>query len=91
MSVRVSLTTFFILFSLTLFAQNIRLSGKVTNDRSEPVVGASVKLSGTSTGTTTNVEGVYFLTLTTGKKYTLEITAIGYNPKSIAEPMAISL
>lgn len=85
MSVRVSLTTFLLLFTLTLFAQNIRLTGKVTNERAEPVAGASIKLAGTSTGTTTNVEGVYFLSLTPGKKYTIEITAVGYSPKSIGD------
>jgi hypothetical protein len=85
MSVRVSLTTFLLLFTLISFSQTIRLSGKVTNDRAEPVVGASIRLAGTTTGTTTNVEGVYFISLTAGKKYTIEITAVGYNPKSIGE------
>jgi hypothetical protein len=85
MPVRIWFTFFFLLTCGTLLAQSIRLTGKVANERAEPVVGATIKISGTSTGTTTNVEGVYFLSLTPGKKYTLEITAVGYNPKTIAE------
>ncbi|NTS39861.1 TonB-dependent receptor [Flavisolibacter sp. BT320] len=85
MPIRSWLTVCFLLLLSTSFAQTARLSGKVSNDKGEPVAGASIKILGTTTGTTTNVEGVYFLNLSTGKKYTLEISAVGYTPKSIAD------
>ncbi|MDQ3277469.1 MAG: carboxypeptidase-like regulatory domain-containing protein, partial [Bacteroidota bacterium] len=85
MPIRSWLTVSFLLFVSTLFAQTVRLSGKVTNERSEPVAGASIRISGTATGTTTNVEGVYFLALVPGTKYTLEISAVGYTAKNIAD------
>lgn len=85
MPIRSWLTVCFLLLLSTAFAQTARLSGKVTNDKGESVAGASIKILGTTTGTTTNVEGIYFLNLSTGNKYTLEITAVGYTPKSIAD------
>ena len=84
MPIRYGFTFFLFLICSTLFAQSIRLTGKVTNDKAEPLVGVSIKVAGTAIGTSTNVEGVYYLNLTSGTKYTLEVSAIGYNPKSIA-------
>ncbi|HEV7332425.1 MAG TPA: carboxypeptidase regulatory-like domain-containing protein [Flavisolibacter sp.] len=85
MPIRSWFTVCFLLLLSTVFAQTSRLSGKVTNDKGEPVAGASIRISGTTTGTTTNVEGVYFLALTPGTKYTIEITAVGYTRKSISD------
>ncbi len=68
------------------FAQTaIKLSGKVTNQKNEPVAGASVLIEGTNTGTAANIEGRFTLNLEPGKKYTLIISATGYTGKSIAE------
>ncbi len=68
------------------FAQTtIKLSGKVTNQKNEPVAGASVLIEGTNTGTAANIEGRFTLNLEPGKKYTLIISATGYNGKSIAD------
>ncbi|HEU4472408.1 MAG TPA: TonB-dependent receptor [Flavisolibacter sp.] len=85
MRLRVLLTSFSFLFILALQAQSIRFSGRIVNDRNEPVAGASVRISGTSTGTTTSVDGTYALNLTPGNKYTIEVSAIGYVAKSISD------
>jgi len=74
----------FFSFSIT-FAQNLRLSGKVTNERNEPVSGVSVRVSGANTGTTTNVEGTYTLSLQAGKKYTIEFSSVGYAAKAVSD------
>lgn len=66
-------------------AQSNRLSGKVLNNNNEPIAGVSIKISGQSGGTATDIEGRYSLALEPGKKYTLEVSAIGYAPKSIAD------
>jgi TonB-dependent receptor len=78
---------FFILtasFSLSSNAQTIKLTGKVLNEKNEPIIGASVKITG-SGGTATDVEGRFSLALTPGKKYELQISAIGYETKTISE------
>ena len=64
-----------------LFAQ-IPVTGKVTDIKDDaPLSGASVKVRGTSQGTSTNTEGVFSLTVTGGA--TLEISAVGYLPKVV--------
>lgn len=81
---------FFLVFlsgtlSLAAQAQSNRLTGKVLNASNEPIPGVSIKIAGSSTGTATDVEGRYTLALEPGKKYTLEVSAIGYVPKSISD------
>lgn len=63
-------------------AQTIRFTGKVVNTKNEPLAGVSVKVTG-GTGTATDVEGRYALTLTAGKKYELEFSAVGYATKKV--------
>jgi hypothetical protein len=65
-------------FSFT-YAQN-KVSGKVSNEKNEPLPGVSVRVAGQAGGTSTNVEGRYTLTLPTGK-YELEFSAVGYETK----------
>lgn len=78
-----------LLFSVGLFAfaqaQTIKLSGKINNAKNEPLAGVSVKIIGAAGGTTSDVEGRFTLSLSTGKKYTLEFSAIGYEAKTITE------
>lgn len=78
-----SLLTFF-LFQQSQ-AQSLKLSGKVINTKNEPLAGVSVKITGTTTGTSTDVEGRFTLNLSVGKKYELEFSAVGYEPKTITE------
>lgn len=66
-------------------AQSLKLTGKITNAKNEPLAGVSVKITGASGGTSSNNEGRFTLTLTSGKKYELEFSAIGYESKKISE------
>src|SRR5687767_2528611 len=72
-----------LIFNLS-FAQTSRITGKVVNDRNEPVQGASVTLSGKG-GVSTNVEGGFSIAVEPGVKYVLEISAVGYETKSMAD------
>ena len=73
-------------FIFQIQAQQVaKLSGKIVNENNEPVVGASLKVIGTKTGTTTNIDGNYTLNLPLGKKFVIEISAIGFNAKKITE------
>ncbi|MCX6318333.1 MAG: TonB-dependent receptor [Bacteroidetes bacterium] len=72
-------------FNISALSQSIKLSGKVTNGKNEPLAGVSVKIAGTATGTSTNNEGRFTITLTAGKKYELLFSIIGYEEKKIGE------
>ncbi len=75
------------LFSLLLFVAQaqVKLSGKIVNSRNEPVAGASIKIIGAAGGTTSDVEGRYAINLSTGKKYEIEISAIGFASKLVSD------
>ncbi len=63
------------------FAQS-QISGKVTSSEDgSPVIGASIKVAGTNTGTVTDVDGNFSLNVPAGSK--LEITYIGMNPQTV--------
>ena len=63
------------------FAQS-QISGKVTaSEDGSPVIGASIKVVGTNTGTVTDIDGNFSLNAPAGAK--LEITYIGMQRKSV--------
>jgi outer membrane receptor protein involved in Fe transport len=88
------LRPFFLVIFLGLFicsyAQNAKLSGKVTNSKNEALSGVSIKLTGESGGTATDIEGRYTLNLATGKKYELEFSIVGYESKIVSDVEAVS-
>ena len=52
------------------------ITGRVTNEAGDPLVGVSVLVKGTSRGTTTNANGVFTISADPGE--TLEFSIIGY-------------
>jgi hypothetical protein len=74
----------FVLTTLLVPAQSISLntlSGKLIDAvTSEPLPGASVYLSGTTIGTTTDKNGIYQIQKIPSGRYQLVISMIGYNP-----------
>lgn len=67
------------------FSQTEKLTGKVLNSKNEPIVGASIKFEGSSAGAISGVDGDFTLSLSVGKKYTLIVSSVGYEPKTIAD------
>ena len=61
----------------TSTAQSLNLSGKVTAQSGDPLPGVNVLLKGTSSGTTTNGQGEYVLTTSSGGS-TVIFSAIGF-------------
>lgn len=70
------------LFALSTFAQQRHLVGNVRDEKGNPVAGASVKIKGSTVGTTTDNNGQFKLTAP-DKAKTLEVTYVGMAPKEI--------
>ena len=67
---------------LTLQAQTLKLTGLVSNEKNEPLPGASVTIIG-GRGTTTDLEGRFALLFATGDS--LQVSAIGYATKVVSD------
>ena len=65
-----------VLGASALLAQNITVTGTVTDVQNEPLVGASVLQSGTTNGTMTDVDGHFTLSVPKGAE--LEFSSIGF-------------
>jgi len=71
-----------ITFSVSLYAQNITVSGTIYDDTGEPLLGATVMQKGTAHGTSTDLDGNY--TISVPSNATLVISYIGYDTKEVA-------
>ncbi len=60
----------------TMWAQNLNVTGKVTDKKGEPLVGVYVLVEGTRTGTSTDIDGNYQLSCPKDGK--LVFTSMGY-------------
>jgi len=85
MLLRSAFISIFSFLFLAVNAQTVKLSGKIINDKNEPVAGASILIEGTKAGTSTQLDGTFSLNLSAGKKYLLKISAIGYAEKIISD------
>jgi|AGTN01.1.fsa_nt_gi TonB-linked outer membrane protein, SusC/RagA family/TonB-dependent outer membrane receptor, SusC/RagA subfamily, signature region len=70
-------------FSLCIFAQNITVRGIVTDATNEPLIGVTVRIQGTSTGTITDANG-NFTFPNVPPNATLEISYVGMVSQNIA-------
>ncbi|MFV0327170.1 MAG: carboxypeptidase-like regulatory domain-containing protein, partial [Bacteroides xylanisolvens] len=74
--------------ALTLFvplmaaAQVKKVTGVITDETGEPVIGALAKVVGTTLGTATDVEGRYLIELPAGKDV-IEYSYLGYETQTI--------
>lgn len=78
--------------STSVFAQQITVSGKVTDSSQEPIIGASVVEKGTSNGMITDMDGNFSLVTAPGA--TIVISYIGYQTtevKAAEKPLKIEL
>ncbi len=73
------ITLLFLFFGLTVFGQNQKISGVVTDENNDPVPGANVIIVETGQGTTTNFDGMFEI-LTEKLPVTVKISYIGYKP-----------
>ena len=70
-----------ILSAGSLLAQNMTVTGKVVDVNNEPIIGAYVVVLGTTTGTSTGVDGSYVINAPANG--TLQFTCIGYKTQEV--------
>ncbi len=70
-----------VLLSATTALAQSNVTGTVVDETGEPVIGASVMVKGTKTGTVTDVDGKFSLVNVQGK--TLVVSYIGYDNKEV--------
>jgi TonB-dependent starch-binding outer membrane protein SusC len=71
-----------LLLNSALLAQNRTITGKVTSDNGLPLPNVSVVIKGTNTGTTTDGEGAFSLSIPQSAK-TLVFSSVGYTPQEV--------
>ncbi len=67
--------------SVEAFGQQIMVNGYVSDETGAPVIGASVRVEGTNSGTVTNFDGEFTLKAQSGQ--TLTISYVGYKACSV--------
>lgn len=70
------------LTSICALAQ-VKVQGLVVDPQQEPIIGATVRVKGTSLGTATDIDGKFSLDVP-AKNSTLQISYVGYLPVEIA-------
>ena len=76
-----TLTLFMALIVQLSFAQQKTVSGTVSDENGLPLIGATVVISGTTSGTTTDFDGNYKINANTGD--VLNISYVGYSDQNI--------
>lgn len=59
-----------------------KISGTITDEQGEPLIGATVMIKGTAEGTVTDLDGKFTINAAPGQK--LHVTYVGYNPQTVA-------
>ncbi len=72
------LTVVFLVCAIATFAQSVSITGKVVDEKSQPLPGASVTIDGTTLGATTDVDGNYRINGVKPGTYTLTAQFVGY-------------
>ena len=78
---RACLMAICLLFAAAVSAQNVTVKGNVTSLNGEPIIGATVKVANTQTGTVTNFDGDFTISCREGAM--LDISYIGYTTQQV--------
>ncbi len=72
------ITAISIISSLSLFSENVKISGKIVDNEDKPVEFATIRVAGTAIGTNSDLKGQYSLSV--ARKDTLELiySCIGF-------------
>lgn len=70
--------TLLILLSAFGVVAQVKISGKVTDDKDEPIEFATIRVQGTTVGTYSNLKGEYSLTVAQRDTLVVEVNCLGY-------------
>ena len=76
------ITTIF--FIQTSKAQSTKISGKITDDKDQPVAGANIIVKGKVTGSTSDTGGNFEINTSSQPPFTLVVSMVGYQKQEIA-------
>ncbi|MCL9803926.1 TonB-dependent receptor [Flavobacterium amniphilum] len=79
---RIYFTILSLFFSVLTFAQTT-ISGTVTDDKSQPVPGANVKVVGSTSGTSAGFDGKFTLKTQNSFPLTIEVTMMGFTAQTV--------
>lgn len=79
---RIYFTILSLFFSVLTFAQTT-ISGTVTDDKSQPVPGANVKVVGSTSGTSAGFDGKFILKTQNSFPLTIEVTMMGFTAQTV--------
>jgi iron complex outermembrane recepter protein len=75
-----------LIFTVTITAQEIKVSGIVTDESKKPLIGASIVIKGTKNGVSTDEEGKFTIKAKTGD--ILLVSYIGYETQSVTPTLS---
>lgn len=81
MNCRATLAMLFLLIAWSVSAQTVTVKGTVTDEKGEPIIGASVLEKGTDVGVSTDIDGNFSLNVS--GKNPLVVTYIGMNAQEV--------
>ncbi|MFH2048541.1 MAG: carboxypeptidase regulatory-like domain-containing protein, partial [bacterium] len=80
------ISAFLFLLNGGIFAASTgKIMGTITDDKGEPVIGASVQVIGTNRGDQTDFDGKYVITQLEPGVYSIKITHLEFNTVEISE------
>ena len=83
---QVTFTIVLLLITLTSLAQKGKIEGKITDSKTgNKLLGVSISIDGNKTGTASNTDGYFIITVDAGKKHIINLTSVGYAPKEITD------
>src|SRR5580692_1655711 len=83
LATKASLALICVLFTLTTFSQSKTITGKILDDKGAPVIGASVTVKGSKSGSSSHPDGTFQLTVPSTAT-TLVISSVGYTTQEVA-------
>ena len=63
LATKASLAFICVLFTLTTFSQTKTITGKISDDKGAPVIGASVTVKGSKSGSSSHPDGTFQITV----------------------------
>lgn len=86
---RACLMAICLLFATAVSAQNVTVKGNVSDQNGEPIIGATVKVANSQTGTVTNFDGDFTISCREGAM--LDVSYIGYKAQQVKAESGKSL